>query len=203
MQVAKDMKAQTATPLVSIGRVVSIAAAAFAALALGAAWYAENALGLVPCALCLLERWPYRVAIMLGLLAAVLPRGPANIARAFLAVALFMGAGLGLTHVGVERNWWPDPLPECRAPTFHGSSLAERLASMPAHPAKPCDEPTYLVPDLPVSMAAMDMLLNLALAAAVAVSWSMTSRLRRKAMLAETTARHHPAGEPAIRNHGP
>jgi disulfide bond formation protein DsbB len=128
-------------------------------------------LGLVPCALCLLERWPYRAAIVLGLLASALPRVPAHVARAFLLVALLAGVGLGLTHLGVEQGWWPDPLPECRAPAFQGGSIAQRLAAMPARPAKPCDEPTYLIPGLPLSMAAMDMVLNLALAAAVAISW--------------------------------
>lgn len=155
----------------TFARLVPLGVAALAALALAAAWYSESQLGLVPCAFCLLERWPYRVAIVLGLLAALLPRVPANLARALLVLALLVGAGLGLTHVGVEQGWWPDPLPECRAPTFHGGSIAERLAAMPAHPAKPCDAPTYLVPGLPLSMAGMDLLLALALAALVAISW--------------------------------
>ena len=158
------------------GRIVPLAVAALAMLALGTAWYAESALGLVPCALCLLERWPYRAAVAFGLLAAGLPRGPANIARALLIFTLLVGAGLGLAHLGVEQHWWPDPLPECVAPTFHGGSLAARLAAMPAHPAKPCDEPTYLIPGLLLSMAAMDMLLNLALAALVTTSWTRTKR---------------------------
>ncbi len=156
--------------------VAPLAVAVIAALALAAAWYAERVLGLVPCALCLLERWPYRAAIVLGLLAAALPRAPALVARALLIVALLAGAGLGLTHVGVEQGWWPDPLPECRAPTFRGGTLAERLAAMPQHPAKPCDEPTYLVPGVPVSMAAMDAALALALAAGVAISWPRRRR---------------------------
>ena len=152
-------------------RLVALGVAVLSALALTAAWYSERILGLVPCAFCLLERWPYRIAIVLGLLAALLPRVPANAARALLILALLAGAGLGFTHVGVEQGWWPDPLPECRAPIFHGGSIAERLAAMPAHPAKPCDDPTYLVPGLPLSMAGMDLLLALVLAALVAISW--------------------------------
>ena len=158
-------------------RIVPLGVAALAVLALGTAWYAESVLGLVPCALCLLERWPYRAAITFGVLAAVLPRGPATVARALLVLTLLAGAGLGLAHLGVEQHWWPDPLPECMAPTFHGGSLAARLAAMPAHPAKPCDEPTYLIPGLPLSMAAMDMLLNLGFAALVAISsWTRATR---------------------------
>jgi len=175
------MRVQTAAPsLERVGGIVSLAVAALATLALGMAWYAESVLGLVPCALCLLERWPYRAAIAFGMLAAALPRIPASIARALLILTLLAGAGLGLTHVGVEQGWWPDPLPECMAPAFHGGSIAERLATMPTRPAKPCDEPTYLVPGLPISMAAMDMLLNLALAATIAISWPRARRSERR-----------------------
>jgi disulfide bond formation protein DsbB len=72
--------------------------------------------------------------------------------------------------VGVEQGWWPSPLPQCAAPSLGGGTMAERLARMPALPAKPCDEPTYLVPGLPVSMALMNLLLALALAAFLAIS---------------------------------
>ena len=44
------------------------------------------------------------------------------------------------------------------APNLGGGSMAERLARMPSRPAKPCDEPTYLIPGLPLSMATMNML---------------------------------------------
>ncbi len=66
-------------------------------------------------------------------------------------VVLCMAASVALAavHVGVEQGWWPSPLPECAAPDLGGGSIAERLARMPAHPAKPCDDPTYLVPGLP------------------------------------------------------
>jgi disulfide bond formation protein DsbB len=29
---------------------------------------------------------------------------------------------------------------------------------MPAQPAKPCEDPTYLIPGLPISMAAMNLI---------------------------------------------
>ncbi len=47
-------------------------------------------------------------------------------------------------------------------PRFTGGSVAERLAHMPARPAKPCEDPTYLIPGLPISMAAMNLLYALA-----------------------------------------
>lgn len=142
-------------------------AAVLAAAALGIAIASERYGGLVPCALCLWERWPYRVAIALGIAAALLPhraRLLGRVALGLLVATVLVGAGLGFVHVGVEQGWWPSPLPECAAPNLGGGSIAERLARMPARPSKPCDEPTYLVPGIPVSMAGMNFLLSLALA---------------------------------------
>ncbi len=146
------------------------ATVAASAVALGGALASERWLGLVPCALCLWERWPYRLAIALGLLALVVPRRFTRWVLAAAILTVLVGAGLAALHVGVEHGWWPSPLPECAAPSLGGGSVAERLARMPATVSKPCDEPTYLVPGLPVSMAAMNLALALALVGFLAMS---------------------------------
>ncbi len=146
-----------------------IVTAALAGLALAGAVLSESVLGLVPCALCLWERWPYRVLIVLGAIGALWPAGRKPIAALALLTAL-AGAGLGTTHVGVEQGWWPSPLPECASPQLGRGTMAERLARMPSRPSKPCDEPTYLVPGVPVSMAGLNLLLALALSAGLATS---------------------------------
>ena len=156
---------------------LAVLAALGAAAALGIAYASEIWGESVPCALCLVERWPYRIVIVLGLLAAI---APGRLARPllFLAiVALLADASVAAVHVGVEFHWWPSPLPECAAPHLGGSSIAERLASMPARPAKPCDEATFLIPGLPLSMAAMNMLFALAFSSALAIS--LSGRWRR------------------------
>ena len=148
-------------------RAAALALAAAAGAALGTALASEAWGGLVPCALCLWERWPYRILIALGLLALALPARAARAVLGLAALVALGGAGLGLTHVGVEQGWWPSPLPECAAPQLGGGTVAERLARMPARPAKPCDEPVLLVPGVPVSMAAMDLGLALGIALAL------------------------------------
>jgi disulfide bond formation protein DsbB len=153
-------------------RTLAVLAALGAAAALGVAYASEVWGELVPCALCLLERWPYRIVIILGLLAAI---APGNLTRPllFLAIAcLLADTAISAVHVGVEFKWWPSPLPECAAPRFSGGSIADRLASMPSRPSKPCDEPTFLVPGVPLSMAAMNLLFALAFSAALAISLS-------------------------------
>jgi len=143
-------------------------AALFTALAAGAALAVALASeawgGLVPCALCLVERWPYRIAMGLGVLALILPRGLGRAVLWLAVLAVLAGAVAAGVHVGVEFGWWPSPLPECAAPHFVAGSIAQRLASMPALPSKPCDSPTYLIPGLPVSMAAMNLIYALVFA---------------------------------------
>jgi disulfide bond formation protein DsbB len=139
-------------------RAAGLTAAIAAAVALGVAVASEHWGGLVPCALCLVERWPYRIAAILGLAAALLPSKAARVALGLLALTMLTGAVFGAVHVGVEWHWWKSPLPECAAPTFSGGSIAERLAHMPAAPSKPCDDPTYLIPGLSLSMAAMNLI---------------------------------------------
>ena len=132
----------------------ALAAAAALITALGSEWWG----GLVPCPLCLLERWPYRVAMVLGALGMLGPRRLIRPALALLLLSVLAAAGLALVHVGVEQHWWPSPLPECAAPRFAGGSIAERLGAMPARPSKACEDPTYLFDWLPLSMAAMNLL---------------------------------------------
>jgi len=70
-------------------------------------------------------------------------------------------------------------LPECAAPRFSGGSVADILKSMPAQPAKPCDSPSFLIPGLPVSMAAMDLLFSVTFALVLASVLSQRGRRRR------------------------
>jgi len=169
------MRAMKFTPL----RLALLLSALVAAAALGTAFASEWWEGLVPCPLCLLERWPYRIAIALGLIGLILPRHLGRIALALIALTIFADAAIAAVHVGVEFRWWPSPLPECQAPTFSGGTIAERLASMPAKPSKSCEDAAYLIPFIPVSMAAMNFLF--ALVYAVAAGGFLWATRRSKA----------------------
>jgi disulfide bond formation protein DsbB len=145
----------------------------FAALAaLGVAYFVQDVLVIAPCPLCLLERWPYRIVIALGLLGFLLP---ATATRFFLSVAvlvLLAGAAIAFVHTGVEFHWWPSPLPECNAVFTPGAPL-------PLTPAKPCDNPTFLIPFLPVSMAALNMIYATAFALTLgAYIWSNRKQVK-------------------------
>ncbi len=137
----------------SAGAAVALAAAA----ALGVAYFAQYVLLLVPCELCLWERWPYRIVAALSVLAVMLPQGAARAVLGVAVLTLLGGVAIAGLHVGVEFHWWNSPLPECNGILAPGAPL-------PLIPARPCDEPVFLVPRLPVSMAMLDLLYALAFA---------------------------------------
>ena len=120
--------------------------------------------GLAPCALCLWQRWPYWVAAAIALVAAAVPGRARRVLLVLAGVAVFVSGGIAALHVGVEWGWWPSPLPGCQAPAMPlGGSLEDMLRSMPAAPNKPCDAATFLIPGLPLSMAAMNLIYALGL----------------------------------------
>jgi disulfide bond formation protein DsbB len=155
--------------------VVSLRAAlALSALLAGGALFAAMASewwgGLVPCLLCLVGRWPYRAAILCGVLGVVAPARLRWWAGLGVALSMLAGVAVGVVHVGVEARWWPSPLPGCSVRLVPGAALPER-------PAKPCDEPAYLIEGLPVSMAAMSLVFSLGLGGAMA--WVLARRGER------------------------
>ena len=130
-------------------RLAGVITAAVAAAALGVAYFAQYRLHYVPCELCLWERWPYRVVIVLGLLALLSGGGFARVLVALAGVIMLAGTAISGLHVGVEFGWWPSPLPECNGQLTPGAAL-------PLTPSVPCDRPVHLIAGFPMSMAQMD-----------------------------------------------
>jgi disulfide bond formation protein DsbB len=75
---------------------------------LATAFAAQYLFGLDPCILCLYQRIPYAVTVVLAAAALVTPtRGPLRPGLVTLcAVVFFAGAALAFYHVGVEQHWW-------------------------------------------------------------------------------------------------
>jgi disulfide bond formation protein DsbB len=122
--------------------------------------------GLAPCALCLWQRWPYWAAAGLAALATAAPGRPRAALLGLAGLAAFASAAVAGFHVGVEQGWWPSPLPGCAAPTAGAAlSIDEMLRGLAAAPTKPCDAATFLIPGLPLSMAAMNLIYGVGLGA--------------------------------------
>ncbi|MFT8472901.1 disulfide bond formation protein B [Acetobacter persici] len=142
---------RSALPARKMGLFLALAGA----VALGVAWWVEHVLHIMPCELCLVERWPWRVLFLIGLVDILLPGAAGGPVLWLCVPTLLASVGLAFCHAGVEWGWWQSPLPGCHAPHITGTTMAERLASMPLLPSKPCDAPTYLLPGLPLSMSVM------------------------------------------------
>ena len=90
----------------------------------------EHVLGYQPCALCYLQRKPWYALIPLGFVLVLFAgKGNRGLLRAGLALAaviLFVSAGLGAWHAGIEWKWWPGPS-SC---TSTGTDFAVALPSL-------------------------------------------------------------------------
>jgi disulfide bond formation protein DsbB len=114
--------------------------------------------GLAPCPLCLWQRWPHAVAVILGFLILVFP---ARWIAAVGALAMITGAGIGLWHAGIELKWWPGP-GTCTAPVAGDMDPGELLDQILAAPVVLCDEVAWSL--LGISMAGWNAIASAVLA---------------------------------------
>ena len=135
-----------------------IGAAAGSAVLLLAALGFQYIGGLAPCPLCIWQRWPHAIAILLGLL---LLGWPARGLAALGAVAMLVGAGIGVYHAGIEVGWWPGPA-TCTAPAPGDLPPGELLDQILATPVVLCDQVAWSL--LGISMAGWNAILSLGLA---------------------------------------
>jgi disulfide bond formation protein DsbB len=99
---------------------------------------------LVPCEMCMWQRWPHIAAIVLALLAIAL-RGTPSASRGFTALAalaILVSGGIGVYHAGVEYHWWQG-ITRCTAPILSGGSTQDMLAQIMAAPIVRCDQPQW------------------------------------------------------------
>ncbi|GEP00934.1 disulfide bond formation protein B [Methylobacterium haplocladii] len=90
-------------------RIAALVVLLGAASTVGGALFFEHVLGYVPCKLCLTERVPYYLTILLAPLAVVMPGRGARLVLGLIALVLLYGAGLGAYHAGAEWGFWPGP----------------------------------------------------------------------------------------------
>lgn len=136
---------------------VILALAGSAALLAGA--FAFQYLGgLAPCHLCLWQRWPHAAAVVIGLVALVLP---GRVLPLLGGAAALTTAGIGLYHTGIERLWWQGPT-TCTSGPIAGLSSEDLLNQILAAPIVRCDEVAWSMAGL--SMASWNAVLSLVLA---------------------------------------
>jgi disulfide bond formation protein DsbB len=80
-------------------------AVAFVSLALLAvALYLQHVEGMLPCPLCVIQRYAFAAIAIICLIAVYLPRGPGKIATALAALSAIAGAGVAGWHIYIKAN---------------------------------------------------------------------------------------------------
>ena len=133
-----------------------------ASAVLGAALASQYIGGLVPCELCLLQRWPYGIVIALGLIGLVV-RGERVVVLlgALACLAFLAGAGIAAYHAGVECGWWQGPS-ACTNSLTAPTSIEELRKLLEATQVVRCDQPAWTFAG--ISMAGFNVFTSLALA---------------------------------------
>jgi disulfide bond formation protein DsbB len=135
-----------------------------AVAAIGAALFSQHVLGLLPCKLCFIQRWPYYVALPLaiGLEALPLSDRVRQAGLALLALIFVVSAGLGAYHAGVEWGFWPGPNDCGGAPAPAAGGMSEFLKQLETTRVVSCTEAAARF--LGLSMAGWTVAVSLAIA---------------------------------------
>ena len=144
----------------------ALSIAAIAAATLAGAWFFQLVLDILPCPLCLEQRYAYYLAVPLGALVALAaakgaPRGVVLAGLAVLAAAALANAGLGAYHAGVEWGLWQGPT-ECTGPVVNFGSAGGLLEQLGKVKVVRCDEVQWRF--LGLSLAGYNALISLMMA---------------------------------------
>jgi disulfide bond formation protein DsbB len=158
----------------------ALAITAIAAATLAGAWYFQLVLDIVPCPLCLEQRYAYYLAIPLGALVALAAARDASRAvllagLVILALAAFGNAWLGTYHAGVEWKFWQGPT-DCTGPIGNLGSAGTLLERLETVKVIRCDEVQWRF--LGLSLAGYNVLISLLMAAIAA--WGIVRLAPRK-----------------------
>ena len=135
---------------------------------LGTALLSQYVGGLQPCVLCLYQRVPYGVVIVLTALVLAwefygnsLAPGVARGTLLVSAWVFFAGACIAGFHVGVEQGWWQGT-DGCAGPDLNALSLEELKQQLLASPVVRCDEVAWSL--FGISMAGYNLMVSILLA---------------------------------------
>jgi disulfide bond formation protein DsbB len=143
------------------------------AAVLGAAFASQYWGGLLPCELCLYERWPWGAAIVIAFIATMVGSRPVlPWVAALLALVFAAGSALAFYHVGVEQHWFAGPS-ACTAPAITADTVAALEAQLLHQQPVRCDQPAWSL--FGVSLAGWNLVASLVMLicclAALLLSW--------------------------------
>ena len=132
-----------------------LAAGGSLALLLGA--FGFQMMGYAPCKMCIWQRWPHAVAIVIGVIAFFVPRTGLLYLGALAALTT---AAIGVFHAGVELKWWQGPT-TCTSGDISNLSTDELMTQILNAPVIRCHEIAWQF--MGISMAGWNAILSLCL----------------------------------------
>jgi disulfide bond formation protein DsbB len=155
-------------------RVFTVFVLVASAVVLGGALLSQYWGGLAPCELCLLQRWPWGVAIVVSFIATMVGSRPALPWVALLLTAVFtVSAGLAFYHLGVEQGWFAGPTACSGAATAADTVDALKAQILHQQPVR-CDAPAWTL--FGVSLAGWNLLASLVMVACCIAAFVQSRR---------------------------
>ena len=167
------MRGEANPPLTSSLAILVIAAATIAG-----AWFFQLVLDILPCPMCLEQRYAYYFAIPFAALVAVAaakgaPRGVVLTGLVILALVVLANAVFGAYHAGVEWGFWKGPT-DCTGSGFDPGKAGSLLDNLDKVKVIRCDEVQFRF--LGISLAGYNALISLLMAAIAGWGISRTAR---------------------------
>lgn len=144
----------------------SLAILVVAAATIAGAWFFQLVLDVLPCPMCLEQRYAYYFAIPFAALIAVAaakgaPRNVVLAGLAILALVVLGNAVFGAYHAGVEWGFWKGPT-DCTGSGFDPGKAGSLLDNLDKVKVIRCDEVQFRF--LGISLAGYNALISLAMA---------------------------------------
>ncbi|HTI86295.1 MAG TPA: disulfide bond formation protein B [Alphaproteobacteria bacterium] len=148
--------------------------------------------GLIPCELCLWQRLPHALAILVAGVGLSQTRAAGRMLypdkampwrmltalAAVLALLHLAGAGTAAFHVGVEQHWWAGT-EACTGAAPSGLSVEDLRARLLVTPPARCDQIAWSL--FGITLAGLNLMLEIVLSAAAAWAASRFQAVARKA----------------------
>jgi disulfide bond formation protein DsbB len=157
----------------------SLAILAIAAATLAGAWFFQLVLEILPCPMCLEQRYVYYGAIPFAALLAFAaakgaPRSVVLAGLAILALAALGNAAYGSYHAGVEWRFWKGPT-DCTGPIVKFGTAGSLFENLDKVKVIRCDEVQFRF--LGISLAGYNVLISLLMAAIAGWGIARTTKL--------------------------
>lgn len=128
--------------------------------------------GLIPCEMCMWQRWPHLAAIFIALAAIALRRNPpaSAVFTQLAAFAIATSGAIGVFHAGVEYHWW-EGFTTCSTPILPSSG--SMLQAIMNAPLIRCDSAQWTL--LGISLAGYNAIFSIGGAIAISMQvlrWS-------------------------------